>query len=119
MKDGQPKDSKQRTKDFALRIIRLYGALPTHVPAQVLGRQVLRSGTSTGAHYREACRARSNAEFASKIDVLLQELDETQYWMELLVEAGMIQAKKMEALHRETDELISIFTTIVKKVKCR
>jgi four helix bundle protein len=82
----QRHDLRTRTKQFALRIIRLFGALPDTVVAQVLGKQVLRSGTSVGAHYREGHRARSTAEFVSKLEVGLQELDETSYWLELLVE---------------------------------
>ena len=77
-------DLKERTKAFALRIIRLYAALPKTTEAQVLGKQVLRSGTSVGAHYREAQRAKSNADFIGKIEGGLQELEETAYWLELL-----------------------------------
>jgi len=77
-------DLKERTKAFALRIIRLYAALPKTTEAQVLGKQVLRSGTSVGAHYREGQRAHSNADFISKIEGGLQELEETAYWLELL-----------------------------------
>ncbi len=80
-------DLKKRTKKFALRIIRLYSSLPKSTEAQVIGKQVLRSGTSVGAHYREACRSRSNAEFISKIEGGLQELEETIYWLELLIES--------------------------------
>ena len=113
------RDLRERTKAFALRIIRLYGALPKKVEAQVIGKQVLRAGTSIGAHYREGSRARSDAEFVSKIGVALQELDETGYWLELLVDAEIVPAQKMEALQQETAELIAIFTTIVKKVKSK
>lgn len=85
----------------------------------MLGRQVLRSGTSPGAHHREASRARSDAEFISKMEGGLQELDETAYWLDLLVGSGVVVERKMQGLLEETDELISIFTTIVKKVKGR
>jgi four helix bundle protein len=119
MKDEGNRDLRERTKAFALRIIRLYGALPKKMEAQVIGKQVLRAGTSIGAHYREGRRARSDAEFISKISVALQELDETAYWLELLVEAEIVPVQKMEALQQETDELIAIFTTIVKKVKSK
>ncbi|MGH9900349.1 MAG: four helix bundle protein, partial [Pyrinomonadaceae bacterium] len=77
-------DLRQRTKAFALRIVKMYAALSKSAEAQVIGRQVLRSGTSVGAHYREACRARSDADFISKIEGSLQELEETIYWLELL-----------------------------------
>ncbi len=109
-------DLRKRTKAFALRIIRMYSSLPKHQVAQVLGRQVLRSGTSIGAHYREANRSRSDAEFLSKMRLALQELDETAYWLELLVESGITSATKLDDLRQETDELIAIFVTIAKKV---
>ena len=108
---------KARTKEFALRIIRLYSALPRKTEAQVLGKQVLRSGTSVGAQYREAARARSDAELISKLECCLQELDETQYWLELIHETGLFDKTRLEPLMKETDELISIFTTTVKNVK--
>jgi four helix bundle protein len=112
-------DLKERTKRFALRIIRLYTSLPRTTEAQVIGKQVLRSGTSVGAHYREAQRAKSDADFISKIEGGLQELDETAYWLELLVEADIVPADKPNPLLTETDELIAIFVTIVTKVKKR
>jgi four helix bundle protein len=115
----EPWELRDRTKSFALRIIRLYVALPKTAEAQVIGRQVLRSGTSIGAHYREASRARSDAEFVSKIGIALQELDETAYWLELLLEAEIVPAGRLEALQQETGELIAIFTTVVKKVKSK
>lgn len=119
MKDekNSNQDLRIRTKTFALRIIKLYESLPTKSSAQVLGKQILRSGTSVGAQYREACRAKSNADFISKLEGALQELDETQYWMELLTEANIIKSSRLEGLFQETNELIAIFTTIVKKVK--
>jgi four helix bundle protein len=110
-------DLKVRTKQFALRIIRLSGALPNSPVARVLGQQVLRSGTSVGAHYREGCRARSDAEFISKLEGGLQELEETSYWLELLVEGGIVPEAKMKPLLAETDELIAILVTCVKKAK--
>ena len=111
------RDLRERTKQFALRIIRLYSALPPRGITFVLGNQILRSGTSVGAHYREAQRAKSNADFISKIEGALQELDETQYWLELLGESKAIPAKKLENLHHETEELIAILVTVVKRVK--
>lgn len=112
-------DLLKRTKNYALRIIRLYVALPKSTEAQVLGKQVLRSGTSIGAHYREGNRAKSDADFISKIETALQELDETIYWLELIIEAGIFNEQKVEPLIVETKELNAIFTTIVKKVKGR
>jgi len=112
-----PLDLRTRTKQYALRIIRLYSALPTGVAAQVMEKQLLRAGTSVGAHYREASRARSDAEFISKLEVGLQELDESSYWMELLTESQTIDAARLENLMGESNELIAILTTCVKKVK--
>jgi four helix bundle protein len=117
MKDEKPEELRVRTKAFALRIIRLYSALPKQPVAAVLGRQLLRSGTSVGAHYREAFRAKSRPDFISKMEGALQELDETLYWIELLADSGSIQAKQLQPLLNETDELISIFVTIVKRTK--
>ena len=110
-------DLKKRTRAFALRIIRLYSALPTSTVAQVLGKQVLRSGTSVGAHYREASRARSTAEFISKLEVALQELDETLYWLELLEEEAIVPSASLTNLKAEAEELIAIFVSSVKTAK--
>lgn len=112
-------DLKFRTKAFALRIIKLYTSLPKSGEAQVIGKQVLRSGTSIGAQYREACRSRSNSEFISKMQSSLQELDETAYWLELLVDGGIVKAEKLADLRRETDELIAIFVTSVKTARTK
>jgi four helix bundle protein len=107
-------DLRLRSKDFALRIIRMYVALPKSPHAQILGKQVLRSGTSVGANYREAFRARSRAEFISKSGDCLRELEETAYWLELLVDGKIVVDKKLAALRQECDELIAIFVTILK-----
>lgn len=110
-------DLKLRTKNYALRIIRLYCALPKTTEAQVLGKQVLRSGTSIGAHYRESQRAKSNADFINKIQTALQELDETVYWLDLIIESNIFAEEKVRPLIAETEELLAIFTAIVKKLK--
>jgi four helix bundle protein len=110
-------DLKRRTKDFALRIIKMFAHLPKNTVAQVLGRQVLRSGTSVGANYREAHRGRSKAEFIAKVGDSLRELEETAYWLELLVDGKIITASKLEPLRKETDELTAIFVTILKRAK--
>ena len=111
-------DLKQRTKAFALRIIHMYSKLPKNdTVAQVLGKQVLRAGTSVGANYREASRGRSKAEFTSKIGDCLKEIDETEYWLELLVDSGCVTATKMAGLLDETNQLLAIFTTIAKRSK--
>ncbi len=99
------RDLRERTKEFALRIVRLYAALPKTTEAQVLGKQVLRSGTSVGANYREATRARSTAEFVSKVGVGLQELEETDYWLELLAASGIVPEARLADLRNELNEL--------------
>ena|SRR2546422_5800557 len=111
------KDLRQRSKQFALRIIKMFIALPKTDVARVLGRQALRAGTSVGANYREASRARSKAEFISKTGDCLREAEETEYWLELLVDSGAVRPQKMAALLAETDELIAILTTINKRAK--
>jgi four helix bundle protein len=108
-------DLRDRTKAFALRIIALYRALPRTQESRVLANQLLRAGTSVGANYREAVRSRSNAEYISKLGVVLQELDETRYWLELLTESGIVPAKRLWALTAETDELLAICVTLSKK----
>ena len=117
MKDKKPEELGGRTKRFALAIVRLYVGLPKSTVSYVLGRQLLRSGTSVGAHYREARRAKSDADFISKIQGALQELDETEYWLELLKEAGIAQRGVVQKLAAEADELISVFVTIVRRIK--
>jgi four helix bundle protein len=110
-------DLIDRTKRFALRVIRLFVSLPKTGEAQVLGKQLLRSGTSVGANYREAHRARSRAEFAAKCGDSLREIEESAYWLELLEESGTLPATKLKDLRTETNELTAIFVTIVRKSK--
>lgn len=110
---------KARTKAFALSVVRLYAGLPKHTVVQVLGKQLLRSGTSVGAHYREACRARSVAEFISKIEGGLQELDETTYWLELLLESGNAHHAAAQPVLTEAKELTAIFVRSARTAKAR
>ena len=112
-------DLRVRTKTFALRVIKLYISLPRSAEAQVLGKQVLRSGTSVGAHYREAYRAKSDADFVSKIEGALQELDETSYWLELIIESDIFTEERLKPLQDEVNELIAMFVTMVKNVKAK
>jgi four helix bundle protein len=112
-----PADLKNRTKIYALCIIRLYQALPKSGEAQIIGKQILRSGTSVGAQYREACRAKSPADFISKMEGSLQELDETAYWLELLAESQIVSIEQVIELQKENDELIAIFVASVKTAK--
>jgi len=117
MSDEIVVDLRLRTKSFALDVIRLYATLPKSTEAQVLGRQVLRSGTSVGANYREAYRSRSKVEFIAKIGDCLKELEESSYWFELLVESGVVDASNMLRIQDECNQLLAIMTTISKKSK--
>jgi four helix bundle protein len=110
-------DLRERTKSFGLRTIRMFVTLPKTAEAQVLGKQVLRSGTSIGANYREAYRGRSKPEFISKCGDCLKEIEETGYWLELLVDAGIVSANKLAPLRQEITELTAIFVTIIKRSK--
>lgn len=116
MKNDQMRD---RTKQFALRIIRMYGQLPKRTDAEVLGKQVLRSGTSVAANYREACRARSDAELLAKLGLVESELDETALWLELLVESGIVEGERMSDLLAEADELLRMTVAAIKTLKTR
>ena len=114
----QPLNLKPGTKAFALRIIRLYSRLARNgTIAQALGMQVLPSGSSVSANYREASRGRSKAEFISKIGDGLKEIEETEYWLELLVDSGCFTTTRMDGLLDETRQLIAVFTTLDKKAK--
>jgi len=108
---------RERTKSFAVRIIRLYSALPRDTAAQVIGKQLLRSGTSVGAHYREAQRSRSRAEFISKVEVGIQELEESDYWIDLLIECAIVPADRLQSLKQELRELLAMLTSSVCTVK--
>ncbi len=113
-KDSELRD---RTKQFALRVIRLYRSLPRGDEAGVIGKQLLRSGTSVAANYREATRGRSNAEVIAKLGIVEQELDESMLWMELLVESQTVPKSKLEPLMEETDQLIRIIVASITTLK--
>jgi len=106
-----------RTKLFALRVIKLYQSLPKSGESQVIGKQILKCGTSVAANYRAACRARSKAEFFSKISIVVEEADETLFWIELLIESKIVSAEKLTLLSKETTELLSIFSTVRKTLR--
>jgi four helix bundle protein len=108
---------RPRTKAFALRMVRLFASLPRSDEARIIGKQMLRSGTSVGANYREACRARSKAEFNAKAGDCLREIDETGYWLELLVDSGIESGEEINSLQNECNELTAIFVTILKRSK--
>ena len=106
---SQPEQLRDRTKAFALRIVRLYRSLPHSTDTQVLGKQLLRCSTSVAANYRAVCRARSKAEFVAKIGVVVEEADEAILWLELMTESGIVPLTKTEALLKEANELTAIF----------
>src|SRR5213593_1883327 len=114
---NEENDLRDRTKAFALQIIRMFAAIPKTTEAQVLGKQLLRAGTSVGANYREAYRGRSKPEFIAKCGDSLRELEETGYWLELLSEAGIATGDELQKLRTECDELTAIFVTILKRSK--
>ncbi len=108
---------RTRTKKFALRIIKLVNGLPKTVVGRAIAGQLIRSGTSVGANYRSACRARSKAEFNSKLHIVLEEADETIFWMELIIEAEILPIVKIQSLFDEANELLAIFATSYKTAK--
>jgi four helix bundle protein len=104
-----PEQLRARTKDFVLRIVRLFKSLPRSPEAQVMGQQLLRSGTSVGANYRAVCRSRSKAEFIARLGVVVEEADESAFWLELLMETGTFRKEKLEGLLKEARELTALF----------
>src|SRR5437868_15172079 len=110
-------DLSDRTKAFSIRIIRLVAALPSGRVGDVLGRQVLKSGTSIGANWREAKRASSKKQFISTTEICIREGDETLYWLDLLAESELVKPARLSAIRTECNELIAILTAIVKKSK--
>jgi four helix bundle protein len=112
-------DLRVRTKAFAVEIIRLVTALPKSQVADVLVRQVLRSATSVGANYRAACRSQSRGAFVAKISIVIEECDETQYWLELLNQLNLLGEEPFRRLYSEADELIAIFVTSKSTAKAK
>jgi four helix bundle protein len=110
-------DLKARTKGYAIRIVRLYRSLSRSTDAQVLGKQLLRSGTSVAANYRAACRSRSKAEFISKMSIVLEEADESAFWLELMAETCTLPSERTEDLLKETNEWAAIFGASIKTAK--
>jgi len=103
------RELKNRTKRFALRIIKIVDALLKTTTGRAIGNQLIRSGTSVGANYRAACRGRSKAEFLSKLGIVLEESDECEFWLELIIEADLIKCERVEPLLQEASELTAIF----------
>src|SRR5688500_2877590 len=110
---------KKRTKQVALRIIRLVDALPRSRASDVIGKQLLRSGTSIGANYRAACRGKSRADVVHKLSIVEEEADECLYWIELLIEANLILEKRVSALCREIDEIVAMTVSSIKTIRRR
>lgn len=110
-------DLKNRTKQYSLRIIKLVRSLSCTPEGKVIGNQLLRSGTSVGANYRAVCRARSMADFISKLGVVVEEADESAFWLEVIIESGLIKKELIEPLLRETNEIVSIMVVSLKSSK--
>lgn len=108
---------KDRTKRFALRVIKLVEGLPETSAGRTIGKQLVRSGTSVGANYRAACRSRSKAEFVAKIGIVAEEADESAFWMELIMESSLLKPALVTPLHQEADELTAIFTASGRTAK--
>ena len=113
------KTFKTRTKKLAVAILRQTEKLPRSVAAEVIGRQLIRSGTSIGANYRAACRAKSTADMINKLKIVEEESDETEYWLELLVEAGLVPQDQIASIYKETDELLAMTVASIKTLRNR
>ncbi len=116
MPDKSP-DLRVRTREFALRVVRLVDALPNGRAADMIGKQILRSATSVGANYRAACRARSTAEFLAKMGIVEEEADETAYWLDLLTDIGIVKAELLAPLRTEADEIVAMVVASIKTAR--
>ena len=110
---------KARTKRFGVQVIGLVDSLPRTAAGRAIGNQLIRSGTSVGANYRAACRGRSKAEFIAKLGVVIEEADESAFWLELIVESGLLEPEKVSSLHHEAEELTAIFAASVRTAKSK
>lgn len=108
---------RQRTKQLALRVIRVAQALPNNMIAEIIGRQMIKAGTSVGANYRAACRAKSTADMIAKLQIVEEEADETHYWLELLVEAELMDEARLQPLMQETDEITAMVVTSIRTLQ--
>ena len=111
------KELKERTKQFALRVMNLVDALPNTVSGRAIANQLVRAGTSVGANYRSACRGRSKAEFVAKLGIVIEETDECGYWLELIIDGELLPKSKVQSLHQEAHELAAIFVVSVRTAK--
>jgi len=110
---------KKRTKEIALRIIKLVDSLPPASSAQIIGKQLLRSGTSVGANYRAACRAKSSADLIHKLSIVEEEADECLYWLELLNDSGIVAEKKLSKLYSDVNEILAMTVSSIKTMRAR
>jgi four helix bundle protein len=117
--DVNEKIFKERTKKLAIAILRLIEELPRSITTDVLARQIVRSGTSIGANYRAACRAKSTADMINKLKIVEEESDETAYWLELIVEAGYLSQEKVSPIAKETNEIIAMTVASIKTLRAR
>ena len=108
---------KRRTFQFALRAMKLAGALPNTIEGRTIGRQLCKAGTSVGANYRAACRGKSKADVVAKLAIVEEEANETLYWLELLIEAGIVPKEKLEPLMTETDEIVAMTVASIKTLR--
>jgi four helix bundle protein len=116
---SQAEQLRERAKQFAIRVVRLFRSLPKTEEARIIGKQALRSGTSVAANYRAVCRARSKAEFVARIGIVVEEADEAVFWLELLVETGVVSQTRMDGLLAEANELLAIFAALQRTAKRR
>jgi four helix bundle protein len=114
-----PDELRTRTKSFALRVVKLYRSLPRTADAQVMGKQHLRCGTSVAANYRASCRSRSRAEFAARIGIVVEEADESGFWLEMLADAEIVKMSLLKEILQESKELTAIFTATQQSVRKR
>jgi len=110
-------EMKRRTKEFALRIMKLVGALPQSIEGRAVGNQLVRAGTSVGANYRAACRGRSRAEFIAKLGLVEEEADESAFWLEIIIEGNLLKKHQAESLLEEANELVAIIAASRKSAK--
>ena len=110
---------QDRTKQFALRVMKVVDALPKTISGRAIGNQLIRSGISVGANYRAACRGRSKAEFVAKLGIVVEEIDECCYWLELIIDGKLIPQRKVESLRKEAEELTAIFVSSVRTAKTK
>ena len=113
------KELKERTKQFALRIMCLVDTLPKTTAGRAIGNQLIRSGSSVGANYRAACRGRSSAEFIAKLGIVVEESDESGFWLELIIDGNLLPKEKVESLLNEANELTAIFVSSIKTIKSK